>query len=177
MTPRLTPKQISHNTSLLIDAAQQGRIQEVINLIPVSDPKATDSEALLSAVLNGYIDIVKLLLPVSDPKANYSSILRWAVYYGREEMVKLLIPVSDAKAKNSYALWVATEYNKTECIKLLLPVSDYHLVAQKFSERGYDITVLEQCIEEYEALLQKDRLNNTLSETAETKNNFNKRKM
>ena len=64
-------------------------------LIPVSDPKADDSAALMYAAENGHYKCVKLLIPVSDPKADDSAALIYAAENVHYECVKLLIPVSD----------------------------------------------------------------------------------
>ena len=171
----LTKDAIEHNTKLLIEASNRGDFDEVKRLIPVSDPKFNHSEALLSAVVNGYIDIVKLLIPVSDPKANYSWALLNAAHFGHADIVKLLIPVSDPKASSSYALQAAA--SKSEIIQLLLPFSDYYLAKQELLECNKNITVLQQCIDEYEALQQKERLISILDERFEKTNPSIKRKM
>ena len=67
-------------------------------LLPFSDPKANDSEALRYAAYNGYKEMVKMLLPVSDPNAEGSGALQSAARGGYEEIVELLIPVSDVEA-------------------------------------------------------------------------------
>ena len=64
-------------------------------------PKAYASYALRLAANNGHLEIVKLLLPVSNPKALNSLALQYAAANGHLEIVKLLIPVSDPKADDS----------------------------------------------------------------------------
>ena len=148
MNTQLTKKDIEYNTNLLIEANKNDDVEAVQRLIPVSDPKADNSHAL-----------------------------RWAAFYGHTEIVKLLISVSDPKANDSEALRMAARNGHIECVKLLLPVSDCNHVIQQLQKENIDVTELKQCIEEYEALQQQERLNNTLVETIGTKNNLVKRKM
>lgn len=115
---------IKENTKLLIQAAETGDIVEVQRLIPISDPKSQESEALQFAVYYGHIECVKLLIPVSNPKDRYSSALQLAAQRGHTQCVELLIPVSNPKEHNSRALCLAAENGRTECIELLYPVSD-----------------------------------------------------
>ena len=113
----------THATKALWEAAHNGHAGCVSLLIPVSDPKANNSEALREAALNGHAECVKLLIPFSDPKAHNSQALRRAARSGHAECVKLLIPVSDPKAAGSLALRWAANNGRLECAKLLLPAS------------------------------------------------------
>ena len=88
---------VDQNTSLLIKAIEKNDIDEVKRLIPVSDPKANDSEALQLAALHGYAKIVMLLIPVSDPKASNSRALELAISKGYTNIAELLAPVCDPK--------------------------------------------------------------------------------
>lgn len=88
---------IKENTKLLIQAAETGDIVEVQRLIPISDPKSQESEALQFAVYYGHIECVKLLIPVSNPKEHNSRALCLAAENGRTECIELLYPVSDPK--------------------------------------------------------------------------------
>lgn len=135
------------NTLLLVQAAKNGHVSEVIALIPLSNPKSKNSEAL-----------------------------RLAAEAGKTECVKLLIPVSDPKARDSEALFWATLYDQPEAMKLLIPVSDYQFVLNTYS--GLKGTpLLQQCIDEHEALLQKERLTNELDGIFEQSNSLLKRKL
>lgn len=132
-TPQLTKTQIQQNTKLLIQVSTVGTLDEVRRLIPVSNPKAYDSAALAQAV-----------------------------FWGNTETVQLLLPVSDPKADDSYALQQAAINGHTEIVKLLIPVSDYDLVLQGMQNHpNYDI--FQQCVDEYESLLQKEILTQALS--------------
>lgn len=120
---------IKHNTNLLCYAAKTGNTEEVCRLIPLSDPKARDSQALKLAASNGHTECVKLLIPVSGISSEAlrwagSEALRWAAYYGHTQCVELLIPVCNPKADGSRALQWAAERGHTECVKLLIPTSD-----------------------------------------------------
>ena len=151
-------------------------MNQVKRLIPVSDPKASNSLALRRAATLGYIDIVEFLIPFSDPKAKHSEALSRAAMYGHTDIVQLLLPVSDPRAKDSEALQLAAKYGNVDIINLLLPVSDYQLVLKK-NIGNTGAVFLQQCIDEYETLLQKERLHNTLAHIDESKSNYAKRKI
>ena len=114
----------SDYTEALKYASLEGHAECVKLLIPVSDPKANESIALLTASNCGHAECVKLLIPVSNVKANNSQALSYAAVAGHLECVKLLIPVSNPKSNKSRALLWAAEVNRYDCIKLLLPYSD-----------------------------------------------------
>ena len=147
MTNQLTVKQIQNNTCLLIEASNLGSI-----------------------------DIVKKLIPVSEPKTDNSIALRCAAFYGYKEIVQLLLPVSDPKVNDSEALQRAAEFGYLDIVKILIPVSDYQLVLKKNMDNTGKV-LLRQCIDEYEALQQKELLNNTLLHIDANKSNNAKRKM
>ena len=136
-----------------------------------------NKQLLIQACIRGNLEEVKRLIPVSDPKANNSSALRLAAEHGHIDIVKLLLPVSDPKALNSEALFEAAVYQRIDIVQMLIPVSDYTMVLQNMLHDNEDITLVQQCIDEYEALQLKKRLNNTLSKNVEDKNNSNKRKI
>lgn len=142
----------------LRQAAYNGHADILELLIPLSDPKANNSEALRWAAQWGHTDCVILLLPVSDPKANNSEALRRAASKGHAECVKRLIPVCDPKALDSHALMLAASNGHTECTQQLIPFSDYQFVLEMMLADNYDTTLLQQCIDEYEALQQKEYL-------------------
>lgn len=172
---KITKKDIQHNTQLLKQASEHGDIAEVERLIPISDPKAHNNAALRWAARNGHLEIVKMLLPVSDPAANESAALAWAAEKGHTDIVKLLIPVSHPK--DSAALAWAAGNEHIECVKLLIPVSDFNNALSILQEEDSDTTLLQRCVDEYEALTQKDRLHNTLTEMTDNKYNSVKRKI
>lgn len=111
---------MEENTKLLMEAARVGNAVEVLRLIPLSDPKANDSGALICAALGGHTECVKLLIPVSVPK---SSALHLAAAKGHTECISLLFPLFDLKAKNDALVW-ATANGHTTNVKMLIPVSD-----------------------------------------------------
>ena len=115
---------IEDNTRLLIQAAERGDAVEVQRLIPISNPKGNDSEALYVAAIYGHARCVELLIGVSDPQANGSYGLKMAARNGHTQCVKLLIPSGHPNTQNSYALQLAVEYGHTQCVELLYPVSD-----------------------------------------------------
>lgn len=128
---------IEDNTRLLMYAAVRGDAVEVQRLIPISDPKAKNSEALHSAAIYGHARCVELLLPVSDLQADgdygfdgdYG--LQMAARNGHSQCVELLIPIVNPKANNSYALCVAVRHGHTQCVELLYPVSEPMVALQQ----------------------------------------------
>jgi hypothetical protein len=79
--------------------------------------------ALRRAAEEGHVECVRLLIPLSDPMASSCAALRRAAENDHVECVRLLIPVSDASAGDCYALrWAASE-GYVECVRLLLPES------------------------------------------------------
>lgn len=175
--PEITNKDIQQNTQLLEQASQNGDAVEVKRLIPISDPRVRNSVALRWAAGKGHTEIVELLIPVSDCNTMYSYALRGAAQHGHIECVKLLIPVSDPKANDSEALQLAVRSKHREIAKCLIPVSDYTVALQNMLHHNEDTTLIQQCIDEYEALQQKERLDNTLVETIDNKHKSAKRKM
>src|ERR1035437_2420891 len=82
--------------SPLCDAVAIGDIEGVKQaLLNGNEPKEHINRVLRLATENGHIEIVKLLIPVSNPKDNNSSALGRAVINGDVECLKLLIPVSN----------------------------------------------------------------------------------
>lgn len=169
-----TPEHIKNNHQLLIEAIvkENARIDEIKNPISISDPIFNNSEALREAAFQGLTEYLQLLIPVSNPKANNSQALCWAAQEGHIECVTLLIPVSNPTANESYALTRAVQFKRTDIIKLLIPVSDVNTVLQYAQEHNFDTTVLQQCIDEYEALQQKDRLSAELHKITDNKKNI-----
>lgn len=174
---KLTQENIQRNNKLLIQASENGDVDEVRRLIPLSSPKAYKSEALLMAAMDGHTECVKLLIPVSDPKARKSEALVVAAEHGHIECVKLLIPVSDPKTNDSYALWVAVGNERTEIVELLIPLSNYHFIMHNLKSLNSDTTLLQQYVDNYEALQQKERLANEVDKVVENTYTSVKRKM
>lgn len=143
-----TQKKIRDNTNLLFRASQHGDLDDVQRLLPLSDPKARGSEALSLAAANGHTECVKLLIPVSNPNDRYSLALQYAVMHKHIDIIKLLIPVSHYQ-------WVLT----------------------KLIKENIDIGAFQQCVDEYEALLLKERLQNKLKKMGDNQNKSLKRKM
>lgn len=156
----LLPKMdVQGHSGPLMAAALLGRTEMLSALIPFASQKIA-TQALGEAVRRGQAEATKLLLPVSDPKENDSYALRCAVENGHTDIVELLIPVSNPKALESTALFFAINKNNKDLIELLIPVSDYPLLIQK-----RPTPLFLECVEKYETLQLKERLNNTLAET------------
>lgn len=122
---------IEDNTRLLMYVAERGDAVEVQRLIPISNPKAKNSEALHSATIYGHARCVELLLPVSDLQADGNYCLQMAARNGHTQCVELLIPIVNPKANNSYALCVAVRHGHTQCVELLYPVSEPMVALQQ----------------------------------------------
>lgn len=160
-----TQQEIETNTSLLIQVSKDGNIQAVEHLIPISNPKHNNSCALQWAAANGHLECVKVLIPVSDRKAEESEALRWAAANKHFiDIVERLIPISDPKAKNSAALRTAAVNNHKDIIEVLVPVSDYNCVITQMKDANQDTTLLQHCVNIYEAFQQKERLQTQLSD-------------
>lgn len=131
---------IELNTNLLIAAAISGNITEVERLIPLSDAKANDSQALYFAATNGHLRCVELLIPVSDPLSGDSLALRMAVCNSQVACAKLLLPVSDPQAAESTILLAAVLSKNEEIVALLYPVSNvdhvFHLLGKHHLARA-----------------------------------------
>ncbi len=103
------------------EAAQIGNTNVVVHLLDAgSDPKANTSSLLRIAAENGHLEVVKLLLPVSAPTTCGSWALRLAAEYGYLEVVKPLLPVSNPKDVDSAALSRAAQNGYLEIVRLLL---------------------------------------------------------
>ncbi|MDD4082043.1 MAG: ankyrin repeat domain-containing protein [Sphaerochaetaceae bacterium] len=105
-------------------AAENGYLDIVKILLPLSDASARDNEALVIAARYGHLEIVKLLIPFSIPGSQNNEALRIAAKYGHYEIVKSLLPFSNSKMDNGKALQGAARYSHLEIVKLLLPVSE-----------------------------------------------------
>lgn len=72
-------------------AAENGHLDCVNALIPVSDPKGDDGLALYMAAENGHLDCVKALIPVSDLAAQNHDAVRSAATRGHVDCVAALL--------------------------------------------------------------------------------------
>ncbi|TDR36588.1 hypothetical protein DFR29_1289 [Tahibacter aquaticus] len=134
----------------LAQAARAGRLDVVRELIPVSDPRVQDSDALIEAATAGHIDVVRELIPVSDPKAGNSAALEWAVLNGHLQIARELIPVSDPRAKGSKFLRLAAQARQHKMVREIVPVSDASLL---FRNELAVLSRVQQCIDQLNAFL------------------------
>lgn len=111
------------NMMLLWKAADEGDVEEVRRLIPISYCAKWNSKPLINAARNGHTECVRLLIPVSDPK-DYNTALWFASGTGNVECVKLLLTVADPKHENSQSLVSAVIRKNQDIIDVLYPVSD-----------------------------------------------------
>ena len=62
----------NESTSSMFQAAKEGDVNEVVRLLPLSDPLMKDFQeqtALMLAANNGFLECLKTLLPSSDSLA------------------------------------------------------------------------------------------------------------
>lgn len=91
-------------TKFLVKAVKENNAAGVKALIPYSNPKHNDSEALFEAVEHGFLDCVRALVPVSDVSAHNSRALVKALQYieyvknPNYEIAELLYEGSDLQA-------------------------------------------------------------------------------
>ena len=111
-------------TKALWHASENGHVECVKLLIPISSPKDNSDYALYLSSKNGHAECVKILIPVSRPMANNSIALQSAANNGHTECVKLLTSSSDKKVCQVSSLYLSAYNNHQECVKLLLPYSN-----------------------------------------------------
>jgi len=102
-------------------AAENGHVECVKLLIPVSAPDQDGSQALQIAAQNGHAECVRLLIPVSD--MHECAALRAAAMHGHSKCVALLKDVSNLQANKDALVW-AVGNNHIECVKMLIPIID-----------------------------------------------------
>lgn len=167
----------------LIAAAMCGLADEVNELIPRTDPKINNSEALREAAERGHVECVKALIPVSDPDHYMDAYcshnaLELAAMNGHADCVELLIHVTDVKSeeKNAFlkdyleesyndcsVLELAAERGHVDCVKLLMPVSDVESIKEQYRDSQYwKASDLLNTIEQAEIQVQKDRLDSSI---------------
>lgn len=118
----------------LLRAAQYGHVACVQYLIPTTNPRHDDCEALRLAARGGHRECVELLIPVSDPATDNSAALVGAAMNGHLDCVRLLIPVSNPKDDNSLPLQWACLNNDQACFDLLYPLSDPHAALKNLAK-------------------------------------------
>lgn len=178
--------QQTNKSILLINASKRGDIDEVKRLIPISNPKFENSQALIVAAEHGHLDVVKILIPVSDPKAASSWPLRMAARNGHVDIAQLLIPVSnqsdhfsacreaifenqiettqmffpyfEKQADYNNVLLFAAQYQKSDIIDLLLPFCDYNCICNYDHLKEDSLNLLKHRIEYYEVKKQQKTL-------------------
>lgn len=112
------------NHYALLCAAENGHLDLVMRLLPISNARDGDSGALRMAAQNGHLAVVKALLPESDPKAGESDALTRAACGGHLDVFDLLLPLSDPRAHGSFALAQAALAGQDVIVQRLWAVSD-----------------------------------------------------
>lgn len=140
--------QRAQNSLLLIEAAEQGNLEEIQRLIPISYPKSQDNAALTWAVNKNHLEGVKSLAPVCDVVIALSVAAEWgrveclrilidfanpneliyaagdAAYEGHMEALQFLLQHCDPKEAESYPLQMAAMGQREEIIDFLIPLSN-----------------------------------------------------
>lgn len=124
----LSKQKIEDNTLKLIEAAKCGDCVEIQKLLPISNPKLFNSEALWKAAIAGHPKAVELLIPVSEPKIDRSSAFRWAVRYNQHETAMLLLPVSNPNEKDNEVFRFAVKNDNVNTVTQLLPFMPRDLI-------------------------------------------------
>ena len=99
---------LKKNNQKLFEASKKGQLEEVKQLLSVSDLKVYESYALRLASQYGHTEVVKLLISVSDPKVNRSEALCWSCHNKNQEIFDLLYSVSEPEK----ALYFMKKENK-----------------------------------------------------------------
>lgn len=147
----ISKQKIEDNTLKLIEAAKCGDCAEIQRLIPLSNPKLFNSEALWKAAIAGYPKAVELLIPVSEPKIDRSSAFRWAVRYNQHETALLLLPVSNPNEKDNEVFRFAVDNDNIQTISMLLPFMTKDLIYKEtfHSLRLGNLTLLKTVLPYY----------------------------
>ena len=90
-----TPEFKTRSHIFMFLAAQLGKVDIIEVLLPCTNVKLQESEALRKAAEYGRLEAVKFLLPHSNPAAADSGALRYAVLNNRWDIVDLLWDVSE----------------------------------------------------------------------------------
>lgn len=147
----LSKQKLENNTHKLIEAAKCGDCAEIQRLIPLSNPKLFNSEALWKAAVAGHPKAVELLIPVSEPKIDRSSAFRWAVRYNQHETAMLLLPVSNPNEKDNEVLRFAVNNDNIKTITQLLPFMPRDLIYKETSRllRYGNVALLKEVLPYY----------------------------
>ncbi len=122
----------------LIAAAEIGDQASVVSMLARgADPKAGDSWALCSAAEEGHLEVVKLLLPLSNLHVRNGLALELASANGHCEVARLLLPESFCAASYT-ALKLAVDNGHRKVIDLILQnqVTIGHLALQVAAREG-----------------------------------------
>lgn len=110
-----TPEQ-----ALLVQAALQGNLAEVMRLSELTDPSCDCSKPLRVAASQGHAACVEFLIPRSNPQDLFNSALVEAAQNGHAGCVALLLPVSNPLDENCEAITCAARQGHHECVQLLV---------------------------------------------------------
>lgn len=132
---------ILHALASAASTGQTAVVAQLISGLP-PPALVRDSRALRLAAQNGHLEVVKLLLPVSNPEdlGNEGiSALALAAAAGHEKVVHHLLSTVDPKAHGSQALARAAMNAQLNMVKLLAPISDLRdawelLVSQRMNK-------------------------------------------
>lgn len=157
------------NNSALVQACKDGNLDEVQRLLPTSNPRAHNSAAVRWAADGGHVEIVRLLAPLSDLQSCLA--VQAAAINGQVEVLHCLLEYDIPETIRHNALELAATSYNADIFKLLIPGSNHQKVLQNIQHTNtvratygqIDTTVLEQCIQEYENELQRQRLEHAVT--------------
>lgn len=130
------------HTNVVINSAQNGNMEALKASLPLSNPRAFESVALVHAAERGDVAMVRVLMDVCDPKAHNSRAFVQACAHGHLEVAQLLYPVSTPKTAR-FALVEAARGGHTEVVEWLLgfvyasPRTNASCALQKAVEGGH----------------------------------------
>lgn len=107
------------HTNAMLDSAQNGDMSTLLASLPLSNPRAFESVALVHAAERGDVAMVRVLMDVCDPKAHNSRAFVQACAKGHLEVAQLLYAVSTPKTAR-FALVEAAWGGHVDVVEWLL---------------------------------------------------------
>lgn len=193
-----------NNCVALYTAVENNNVDAVKLLLPFYDPNTCDHKLLRNAVNNNFYSVVEALLPVYQT-TGHDTILNDGFYYAisnndvdlvrlfsthkidlsdrtanrctwaSEEIFDIVLPLFNKTQNNDALIKAGYENNNKTLIQKLIPLADYYYAEEFLANKGVAHTLLTECIYEYEALLQRQTLQESIKDISN--NSVNKRKM
>lgn len=125
------PSDIISNTRALIEHIENNDTVTALYMLPLSDPKMFNSQALWVAAVNNNAVLVDALIPVSDPSNPHCKALNVAASDGHEHIVEMLIPATKDIGILTDAFGDALFHHKLPCAQLLYTVCEPEIALDK----------------------------------------------